>query len=252
MTEDRRPPLVLDQLIDWEERLARERSLVLRVLGGAPSKRVLDLGCGTGRHARMLAEEGYEVIGIDASESALERANDQPIPAGVEFLHGDMGAVEHAVRGHFGAALCLGNTLPHLLSTESLARMFVGLKRRLLPGAPFLFQLLNYDRILGGEVRALPIEFFQSPDGELVILRLVRPMTDGIVLHTTTTLRHQPTAVPATEILHAHATQLRGWTREQLETLADVVRWQTREAFGGMDQSPCDPREADELVMVVG
>ncbi len=241
-----------DELVNWPERLAREQSLILRVLADAPSKRVLDLGCGAGRHARLLAEHGYEVTGIDLSETALERARSGPVPAGVEFLLADMGAVERAVRGHFGAAFCLGNTLPHLLSPESLSRMFVGLKRRLLPGSPFLFQVLNYERIRAGEQRALPVEFVPTPRGELAILRFFETMADGIVLHTTSALRHQATTAPTIEIVHSHATQLRGWTREELDTISDVVRWPTRAVYGGMDETPYEPRTSDELVMVVG
>jgi len=38
------------------------------------SKNILDIGCGTGRHAMELAKRGYRVTGIDLSENQLERA----------------------------------------------------------------------------------------------------------------------------------------------------------------------------------
>lgn len=38
-------------------------------------KKVLDLGCGTGRHCIYLAKNGFEVVGLDVSESALRMAN---------------------------------------------------------------------------------------------------------------------------------------------------------------------------------
>ncbi len=139
-----------------------------------------------------------------------------------------MGAVERSVRGHLVAAFCLGNTLPHLLSPESLSRMLVGLKRRLVPGAPFLFQVLNYDRIFADAQRALPLEFLPSRrGGELIVVRLVQPREDGIVLHTTSALRYQPMGVM--EVVGTHATQLRGWKRAVLEIV-----------FGSCE--PGDPR----------
>ncbi len=247
--------LLPSELIDWPKRLAKEQPLISRVLAEAPSKRVLDLGCGTGQHARFLADQGWEVVAIDASEDALERAQKETVPAGVQFLLGDMGAVERSVRGHLGAALCLGNTLPHLLSPESLSRMLVGLKRRLLPGAPgapFLFQVLNYDRIFAGAERALPLELLPSPRGELIVVRLVQPRQDGMVLHTTSTLRYRPTADPVMEVVDTRTTQLRGWKRAELEIMLEVARLSTREVYGDMAAAPYDPDESLELVMVVG
>ncbi len=224
--------------------------MIDRLLAGALSRRVLDLGCGDGRHARRLAEQSYDVVAIDASESVIEHAKAKPGSENVEFLLGDMGAVERMVRGHFGAALCLGNTLPYLLSPESLSRMLIGLKRRLLPGAPFLLQVLNYDRIQGDGKQALPLEFVEGPDGDLVILRLLEPRDDGIVAHTTSTLRHRPTQKPIMEVVDTRATLLRGWKREELEILLDVGRLTPREVFGDMTGSPYDPETSLELVMI--
>src|SRR5574343_435370 len=56
-------------------------------------KNILDLGCGTGRNANYLAEEGNSVIGIEISKTALslakERAND--IGVKVDYRLGDIG-----------------------------------------------------------------------------------------------------------------------------------------------------------------
>jgi histidinol-phosphate/aromatic aminotransferase/cobyric acid decarboxylase-like protein/ubiquinone/menaquinone biosynthesis C-methylase UbiE len=51
----------------------------------APGRRVLDLGCGTGRHAVGLARLGFEVTGVDLSEYALERARLAAADAGVRL-----------------------------------------------------------------------------------------------------------------------------------------------------------------------
>lgn len=237
-------------LHDWPRRLAEEAPLLERVLSAAPSKRVLDLGCGGGEHARFLAGRGFEVIGIDASEAALDAAQQQPIPDGVQFILTDLGAVERSVRGHFGAALCLGNTLPHLLSPESVSRMLVGLKRRLLPGAPLVLQLLNYEPVLAGGQRALPVRFIDGPGGELILVRLVEGRADGIVLHTTSALRHRPGEEPPLEVVATHQSQLRGWRRSEIETMLEIARLPAREIHGDMGTAPFDPRRSPELVVV--
>jgi histidinol-phosphate/aromatic aminotransferase/cobyric acid decarboxylase-like protein/SAM-dependent methyltransferase len=65
-----------------QDRTRSEVDYLAGVLAGAPGRRVLDLGCGTGRHAVALAALGFEVTGMDVSAAALERA--EPVP-GVRF-----------------------------------------------------------------------------------------------------------------------------------------------------------------------
>jgi len=62
-------------LIDEEERVVHP------LLAVVPIGRALDAACGTGRHARWLADRGHEVVGIDASEEMLALARDK-VPAG--------------------------------------------------------------------------------------------------------------------------------------------------------------------------
>ena len=50
-----------------------EVDFVEQELGGDRSKRILDIACGTGRHAIELAKRGYCVIGFDLSEGQLRR-----------------------------------------------------------------------------------------------------------------------------------------------------------------------------------
>ncbi len=58
-----------------EHRTAAEVDYLANVLAEhSPGRRVLDLGCGIGRHAVGLAQRGFEVIGLDVSDWALQRA----------------------------------------------------------------------------------------------------------------------------------------------------------------------------------
>jgi 2-polyprenyl-3-methyl-5-hydroxy-6-metoxy-1,4-benzoquinol methylase len=52
----------------------QETGFIEQELNYDKSKRILDIGCGTGRHAIELAKRGYQVTGIDLSESQLKRA----------------------------------------------------------------------------------------------------------------------------------------------------------------------------------
>lgn len=59
------------------------RDLLLGVLPPAPA-RVADLGCGTGTLSVLLAEEGYDVTGLDVSSEMIRRATDKARAAGVD------------------------------------------------------------------------------------------------------------------------------------------------------------------------
>ncbi|ROO63349.1 histidinol-phosphate/aromatic aminotransferase/cobyric acid decarboxylase-like protein [Micromonospora sp. Llam0] len=66
------------------ERTAAEVAYLADVLAThAPGRRVVDLGCGVGRHAVGLAREGFDVIGVDVSGYALRRAASAADAAGV-------------------------------------------------------------------------------------------------------------------------------------------------------------------------
>ncbi len=55
----------------------QEVDFIEQEIGDNTSKRILDIGCGTGRHAIELAKRGYQVTGIDLSESQLKRAQEK-------------------------------------------------------------------------------------------------------------------------------------------------------------------------------
>ncbi len=53
------------------------------------ARRVLDVGCGTGTFACLLAERGFEVIGVEPAAASLDVARAKPFADRVRWLHGD-------------------------------------------------------------------------------------------------------------------------------------------------------------------
>jgi len=77
---------------------------VVAALGLAPGDRVLDVGCGPGRHAHELARRGYRVHGIDISARFVELAIEQA-PPGATFERLDARSLRFDQE--FDAAICL-------------------------------------------------------------------------------------------------------------------------------------------------
>ena len=85
-----------------------------RELALPPRARILDVPCGSGRHALTLAARGHRVTGVDISTEALGYARRAAAAAGVdvEFVESDMRQVRRG--GAFDAAVCLGNSFGYL------------------------------------------------------------------------------------------------------------------------------------------
>ena len=244
-------------LIAWPERLRREAELLKRVLGTALVKTLLDLGCGTGEHSLFLRSLGYGVTGVDASEAQIQAAREADPEEGdsepARYVHGDLTSIGALVPKGFGGAICLGNTLPHLMEIGTLQRFFAGLASRLVPGAPFLLQLLNYDRILDRGERTFPLTLRpgEAEGDEIVFLRLMTSRADGSLVFTPATLRYRPGMEPPLELISAQNVPLRGWRRSELEGPLREAGFEVRDAFGSMTGDPWHPETSDLVLWVV-
>lgn len=244
------------RVIAWPQRIERERGLLEEVLGSGPTRRVLDLGCGTGEHSRFLSAQGFEVVGLDRSEAMLEEARRDPLPENLRFVEVDLGRLDELapenLGGAFGGAICLGNTLPHLTERDELVRMSAGLRRLLLPGAPLVLQIVNYERIFARRERHLPLNLRPDEDGEgeIVFLRLLELHDDGFVTFCPTTLRFRPEAEPVVEVISSRSVRLRGWRRGEIEEILAAAGFAERELLGGFDRRAYDPEGSPDLLLV--
>lgn len=239
------------RLIAWPTRLEREWPFLSSVLDTAPSRRVLDLGSGTGEHSRHLAAAGFDVIGIDASDAMVEKARDTPLPGNLRFVSGDIADVARLVDVPAGGAISLGNTLPHL-EDEAMARFATGLSRVLLPGAPFIAQILNYGRIRARNVRNLPLNF-RPDDGEseTVFLRLMKPDSDTHIIFSPTTLRYSPAEDPPVQVMSTRTVRLRAWTWPELRRIFEDAGFDRFDVYGGFDAIPFRADDSSDVLAVL-
>ena len=235
----------------WPARIEREWPFLGRILETAPLPLVIDLGSGTGEHSRHLAEHGFQVVGIDASMSMLDAAHETTLPENLRFVHADIADLGAIELGQAGAAICLGNTLPYL-DNNDLRRFAQGLADVLAPNAPFVLQVLNYERIRAKKIRHLPLNI-QADDesGEMVFLRLVELKSDGTVIFTPVTLRHRPANDPPVEVMHARSVTLHGWSWIELWDVFSSAGFQRFELFGGFDGATFKAVESEDLIAVV-
>ncbi len=82
----------------------QEVGFLLEVLGLEPGQRVLDVGCGPGRHAHALARLGLEVVGVDISQRFVDLAT-EGAPPGATFRRADARSLD--LQEEFDAAISL-------------------------------------------------------------------------------------------------------------------------------------------------
>ena len=145
----------------------------------------------------------------------------------------------------------MGNTLPSMVDAAKLARLASGVRRRLVPGAPWVVQILNYDRIQAAGQRALPVNVLPDEDGELVFLRLMDPKPDGRVIFTPAMLRYRSGGDPPLELLAARNADMRGWRLAELQPILRAAGFERIEALGGIDGAPFDAKASADLVLVI-
>jgi SAM-dependent methyltransferase len=103
----------------------------------APGAEVLDLCCGTGQMAQLLSERGYRVTGIDGSENMLFYARENAPEA--HFILSD--ARIFTADTAFDAAVCVFDSLNHVMSIGELEEVFRSVYGALKDNGTFLFDL---------------------------------------------------------------------------------------------------------------
>ena len=104
---------------------------------------VLDLGCGTGTMTELLAERGFDMIGVDMSEEMLLAASEKRVRSGHNILYLMQDMTEFELYGTVRAVVSVCDSLNYLLEEEELLETFRLVNNYLDPGGIFIFDMNN-------------------------------------------------------------------------------------------------------------
>jgi SAM-dependent methyltransferase len=101
------------------------------------ARTVLDIGCGTGTFARMLAGRGIEVTGLDPADASLAVARGKPGAERVRWIHGDATSLP-SLRADL--ATMTGNVAQVFLTDSEWAAVLAAVRAALRPGGRLVFE----------------------------------------------------------------------------------------------------------------
>jgi SAM-dependent methyltransferase len=237
-----------DRFVHWERRLGSELPFVEAQLARCGARRVLDVACGTGRHAIALARRGYQVTGTDLSVGMIERARDNAAGQGldVQFAVAGFGDLRARLGGHYDALLCLGNSLPHVLTAPALRSTLIDFASVLRPGGLLLIQNRNFDAVVAQRARWMSPQSRCQEGREWLFLRFYDFEADGTLTFHVVTLEREDGGAWAQRV---ESTRLYPWQCDELTAAVRAADFEDLHAYGDMAGRPFDRESSGNLVL---
>jgi SAM-dependent methyltransferase len=141
------------------------------------TKSILELGCGTGKHAEQLVKWGYEVCGVDLSADMLAQAEarSQHLPpeqsAQLEFHQGDIR--NFRLHRQFDAVISLFHVFSYQTTNQDLQAAFATAKAHLKPGGVLIFDCWYGPGVLSDRPT---VRVKRLDDEEINVTRIAEPL----------------------------------------------------------------------------
>ncbi len=207
---------------------------------------VLELGCGTGRITIPIAEDGYDIIGLDISKKFLKRGKEKAKKEGsdVSWIEGDMR--NFSLDKSFNLIFIPFNSIQHILSLEDLERVFQNVKRHLNPEGRFITEFFNPDLDI----------LNRDPQKEHEVIEYEDPDSEGKVEITEKTSYEK-----AEQILHltwfydfedskmSREWTSRVWFPKEVDAVFKYNGFEIEHKYGDFDRSPFTNNSGQQIVV---
>ena len=247
-----------DRFVNWQTRLAFEIPFLQKYLRLIETHlerraRILDMACGSGMHAIELAKLGFITSGADLSPKMVEKAAENAHAAGVKvnFRESSFGNLRADLMDQpefpYDMITCLGNALPHLLSTELIQTTLWDMANCLNSGGYLIFQNRNFDAVLAQKERWIQPQGRIEGNKEWVFLRFYDFDHDGLLTFNIMRLAREDQGNWQQRI---SSTRLYPLKRDVLTGLLEDSNFSDIACFGSMAGENFIPGSSDNLVVV--
>lgn len=246
---------IYDRFVNWQNRLAYELPFIeqhMNLLSSRVSRKlcILDSACGTGMHAIALAQMGHEVVGTDLSPEMIAIAERNAAKSGLSIRFEVVGLGEQTARfgeQRFDLVMCLGNSLPHLLTEEEVQKALLDFYQLLRRGGMVIIQNQNFDRIMQTHQREMEPQSVREGEQEWLFLRFYDFLENGLIRFNFLSL-----------FRHGESPWQQAWQTSLLRPLfaAEVVQWLEQvgfsmvDVYGSLAGEVFDPAQSPNLVVI--
>ncbi len=227
-----------------QEEAAQQLSALIRWLNIAPHSRILDLCCGSGRHANRLGEQGFEVVGLDLSAHHIAKAQATACP-NVQFRQLDMRKLDYD--RYFDVVLNLFTSFGYFEVYNDNLIVLTGVAAALRPNGRFVLDYLNPIKVIN---ELNPYQHQILNNCEFHIKRYIEPK------HITPTDIIQQVVKEIEVIDHTHHTKhyyqekVTLFQPQHLITLCQNAGFANITFYGSYDAKPYDPQASDRMLLV--
>lgn len=219
--------------------LARDRREVARLierLGVPIGARILDVPCGQGRHANLLARAHFRVDGLDYSKELLARAAADR--SGARFTRGDMRKLPARWSGRFDAVINVFTSFGFFTEPGDDVKTIAEFARVLAPGGTLLWHGASRDGVMA---RFLARDWWRSSDGTLIAQARSFDPLSGVL-----TVQSQWSG-PSGNGEREH--RIRLYTATRLAELMLGAGLVVEEAYDGWSERPLSRRSSEMLLI---
>jgi 2-polyprenyl-3-methyl-5-hydroxy-6-metoxy-1,4-benzoquinol methylase len=171
---------------DWEASLVNQAVILDQVIKEyfePDIKTIRDVACGIGTQSLGLAELGYQVIGSDISEDAIQTAKREAESRNlsIEFSIQDMRNID---QGQFDLIMACDNAIPHLLSDREILRAYKTFYNHVMPGGGCIISVRDYAQMewIEGETRLALRRVQDIEGGRIILFDLLEFNTDSYTI----------------------------------------------------------------------
>ena len=216
-----------------------EVTRLIEILGLPAGSRILDVPCGQGRHAHLLAEAGFKVDGLDFSEHLIKLAKKRGEGPDLKYTRGDMRKLPQRWTERFDAVVNLFTSFGFFSDPADDAQVILEFARVLKPGGMLIWHGGSRDGVMA---KFLSRDWWATKDGTMIAHERSFDPLSGI-------LTIESTFRGAAKRLTRRTHRIRLYTATRIAELCAGEGLIVEEAFDGFRDSPLTRRSGEMLLV---